>query len=776
MRPFINYFKEIGEKETRSVTVIRQGGHGSLPSDKYTFIEHYCDDRDCDCRRVMISVLARKRNKILASINMGFDSDGEDAGPFLDPLNPQSAHSQELIDMFVDMINSDPAYLARLQNHYVMLKEKITGKKYAGEPFETAGEIRREANLPSLLPPDTSVAALSTPVERDHPKVGRNALCPCGSGKKYKKCCLLSSEEDSPGSVEKRPARAARVTTQTAAKAATEKLPSESGLKQAKVLVESMESQMDRETGRKISNSLAEAVIKDDPLIVESLLELLLDDYALEDIRHDPGRSYQACLWLIEMALTELRYAVDRNRPWAVEAADRIQKNMAARAFEVEVDTRVQTDLVRALYDAGLELHAEIKAKSKKLAEYYGRFTAKGGLPDLDRLFDKLASEGPNDAFALQENIMAELDLMPAEDQALTAAAMARTHNPLIRDVAVLLLLHPNPEVRGRIPSIFVDYISPERISPVSLRRMIGLRNWLPEAERPALDRFIKRVRAARVECAPMPRQPSPDAKSYASPIDGSGAQGLWNIVGKKRDHRMISVLLKQGMGIRDVMRLDGMDRYAVEELIRDMTRSAMSEKISPSYMHLVVPHFIRVGQEHSRVPNAGLLRVAEELGCEYWIPKRLSLEEEIASLEADIDPSLLSSGNVSRVLRLSFDWPGKKPFAASWFEDDARIDEILVKIPGFSPYSGEGKLKKATERIMKEVIPERYPVWAERVLLMALWARACKKRSPLPWEDFFIVARQLRQSTAPEETPLLRAVAERSVLSGIRRMESDPK
>jgi hypothetical protein len=156
-----------------------------------------------------------------------------------------------------------------------------------------------------------------------------------------------------------------------------------------------------------------------------------------------------------------------------------------------------------------------------------------------------------------------------------------------------------------------------------------------------------------------------------------------------------------------------------------------MSEKISPSYMHLVVPHFIWVGQEHGRVPNAGLLRVAEELGCEYWIPQRLSIEEEIASLEAEIDPSLLSSENISRVLQLSSDWPGKKPAATSWFEDDARIDEILARIPGRSSYSGEGKLKKAAERIIKEVIRERYPVWAERLLLMALWAKACEKRSP---------------------------------------------
>lgn len=27
------------------------------------------------------------------------------------------------------------------------------------------------------------------PYVRQAPKIGRNELCPCGSGKKYKKCC-----------------------------------------------------------------------------------------------------------------------------------------------------------------------------------------------------------------------------------------------------------------------------------------------------------------------------------------------------------------------------------------------------------------------------------------------------------------------------------------------------------------------------------------------------------------------------------------------------------
>jgi uncharacterized protein len=38
------------------------------------------------------------------------------------------------------------------------------------------------------FPSDNGLA--STPVARSEPKVGRNDPCPCGSGKKYKQCCL----------------------------------------------------------------------------------------------------------------------------------------------------------------------------------------------------------------------------------------------------------------------------------------------------------------------------------------------------------------------------------------------------------------------------------------------------------------------------------------------------------------------------------------------------------------------------------------------------------
>ena len=43
---------------------------------------------------------------------------------------------------------------------------------------------------------DSEAPASAVPAQ-PHLKIGRNDPCPCGSGKKYKKCCLLKNESPS---------------------------------------------------------------------------------------------------------------------------------------------------------------------------------------------------------------------------------------------------------------------------------------------------------------------------------------------------------------------------------------------------------------------------------------------------------------------------------------------------------------------------------------------------------------------------------------------------
>jgi preprotein translocase subunit SecA len=54
---------------------------------------------------------------------------------------------------------------------------------------EHAIEERRECELEELNMIGGDETSQATQVVRSEEKIGRNDPCPCGSGKKYKKCC-----------------------------------------------------------------------------------------------------------------------------------------------------------------------------------------------------------------------------------------------------------------------------------------------------------------------------------------------------------------------------------------------------------------------------------------------------------------------------------------------------------------------------------------------------------------------------------------------------------
>jgi hypothetical protein len=119
---FFHHFPEIGKQETRSFT-IGGGPDRGVPEGEYGFVELYCTERGCDCRRVMLQVV-NERDGIVASISYGFDRKGEMPGPYLDPLHKRAPYADALLKMTEKLLFSDPVYVARLERHYQMIKEK----------------------------------------------------------------------------------------------------------------------------------------------------------------------------------------------------------------------------------------------------------------------------------------------------------------------------------------------------------------------------------------------------------------------------------------------------------------------------------------------------------------------------------------------------------------------------------------------------------------------------------------------------------------------------
>jgi hypothetical protein len=155
MVPFVQVCPAQAIAETRTITV----PHGAdLPAGQYGFIEHYCDDLDCDCRRVLIVVwTSATGNQAWATINYGWESakfyrkwvgrsEEDMKGPFLDPLGGQSPCAAALLEFFREMIE-DEAYVARLKRHYAVFREALRaqrgGKKSARRPKSQARPRRK---------------------------------------------------------------------------------------------------------------------------------------------------------------------------------------------------------------------------------------------------------------------------------------------------------------------------------------------------------------------------------------------------------------------------------------------------------------------------------------------------------------------------------------------------------------------------------------------------------------------------------------------------------
>lgn len=50
-----------------------------LSAGEYAFVEFYCEEPNCDCRRAFIQVIARHQaDKVLASINCGWEAESFD--------------------------------------------------------------------------------------------------------------------------------------------------------------------------------------------------------------------------------------------------------------------------------------------------------------------------------------------------------------------------------------------------------------------------------------------------------------------------------------------------------------------------------------------------------------------------------------------------------------------------------------------------------------------------------------------------------------------------
>jgi hypothetical protein len=179
--PLYEKLSEVAEKETRSILINASTRkflpnpteYKDLPDGNYSLIEAYCNDEDCDCRRVFFNVVSDFNQRPLAVVTYGWESrkyyekwmgDTDESiistlyGTSLNLASSQSLFAEKLLKLITEVVLTDPNYVERIKNHYKMFRKKVD-EEYTKKPLRIA------------------------------PKPSRNEICTCGSGKKYKKCC-----------------------------------------------------------------------------------------------------------------------------------------------------------------------------------------------------------------------------------------------------------------------------------------------------------------------------------------------------------------------------------------------------------------------------------------------------------------------------------------------------------------------------------------------------------------------------------------------------------
>jgi preprotein translocase subunit SecA len=155
-------------------------------------VEHRYDERECTLgaeqfgqlqRYILLSVLDQQWKDHLLALDHLKEGIGMRAYGQRDPLVEYKRESFDLYQEMMERVEDQVvqyAYRVELKEVAPERRRQVATREVKADAGGLQGERREAQHSPTAGPPTT--------VRRQTPKVGRNDPCPCGSGKKYKKC------------------------------------------------------------------------------------------------------------------------------------------------------------------------------------------------------------------------------------------------------------------------------------------------------------------------------------------------------------------------------------------------------------------------------------------------------------------------------------------------------------------------------------------------------------------------------------------------------------
>jgi len=533
-------------------------------------------------------------------------------------------------------------------------------------------------------------------------------------------------------------------------------LPTPADTRRVNALTRAVATAMRRQSSLSLA-AVDQAWLEGRPQILLPLLDTTVAASTAE--RRDEGL-IAACRWLLANQLELIRYKHERDYDWASAVLDAYQEKLIVLARAQTLQSDDWFALVNLLNVAKVPIRPEMTealAKAAQDATPFGEALSPHEFPaEVSRLVDELG-RSVDDPFRVIERLADVSTLMPVEFRAYLTHEMGLSSHAVLREAVPLLLLDPEPVIRQSAAVVLEQIASPRTFSPVMLRRTLLLRNWIPEVERAAIDRLVRKARVKGVECAQW--APAAPLSIECTILDGSGAQALVLTTPVGRIGLFAGLLLKQGFGVRDAWCDLLVPRREITRAVKEARGEMARRMTGRDHLDTVVQHHIARGLALGNLPQLPVVEIAEAIGATDWKDRRIDMAAETERLLAGSDAAATNSAQITSSLRRSGEWIARDPMMQSWFEDEAAVRALVDRRPRL-------KLDVALRRVLDEVLSARREAWAERLVLLALWMRDSTEGS-MPaelWQDCAVLTHELRTERPLAELPAMVAIAERSL------------
>jgi len=221
---------------------------------------------------------------------------------------------------------------------------------------------------------------------------------------------------------------------------------------------------------------------------------------------------------LIDEGLSQIRYSVDRKDKKGYELLKKVQESIDLVMNDLTQNLKVALNQV--IFDSKLAIEIILKETAYSDKAQATQIDINHRLPEL---LERLRREKVfKNAFELYELLLPHIQLMPVMTQLSLIAEMAHSKKATAHEVAMLMLLHPKSVIRKKVADILYQLSAHQVFTPVDLRRLIMIRNWVPLDERVDIDTLISYLRKNNLAPAPYPI--AKITRLVGSSMDGAGA------------------------------------------------------------------------------------------------------------------------------------------------------------------------------------------------------------------------------------------------------------